>query len=74
MPDANGARVLLGVRGMDHPSARARVESTLRSVPGVLSAEATADAQVAVVYDDSEVTIMDLIRSLRRLGFLAGME
>ena len=34
-----------------------------------------ADAQrVNVVYDPSEVTVMDLIRALRRIGFLAGME
>ncbi len=71
---AGGTRVLLGVRGMDNAAARTRVEAALRGVPGVVSAEATVDAQVAVVYDDGDVTIMDLIRTLRHLGFLAGME
>ncbi len=67
-------RVLLGVRGMDTAASRTRVEETLRSVRGVLAVEASSDLQVAVEYDAGEVTVMDLIRALRRLGFLAGME
>lgn len=69
-----GARVLLGVRGMDTDTSRAAVEETLRSVRGVLRVEASSDLQVAVEYDAGEVTVMDLIRALRRIGFLAGME
>lgn len=67
-------RVLLGVRGMDTPAAAERVRRTLALVGGVSSVEANADGQAAVEYDDSEVTVMDLIRSLRQIGFLAGME
>lgn len=67
-------RVLLGVRGMDTPAAAERVRRTLALVTGVASVEANADGQAAVEYDDSETTVMDLIRSLRRIGFLAGME
>lgn len=74
MAEAGRARVLLGVRGMDTGASRERVEATLRGVRGVLSAEASSDLQVAVEYDDAEVTVMDLIRALRRIGFLAGME
>lgn len=75
MPVADDAtRVLLGVRGMDTPAARERVQATLLGVAGVASAEASADGQVAVTYDAGEVTVMDLIRALRRIGFLAGME
>jgi copper chaperone len=72
--EAEPARVLLGVRGMDTAASRARVEEALRSVRGVLAVEASSDLQVAVEYDAGEVTVMDLIRALRRLGFLAGME
>ncbi|HKI58587.1 MAG TPA: heavy-metal-associated domain-containing protein [Trueperaceae bacterium] len=74
MADQSGARVLLGVRGMDTATSRGRVEEALRSVRGVLRAEASSDRQVAVEYDAAEVTVMDLIRALRRIGFLAGME
>ena len=74
MAEAERARVLLGVRGMDTAASRARVEEALRSVRGVMAVEASSDLQVAVEYDAGEVTVMDLIRALRRLGFLAGME
>ncbi len=69
-----GARVLLGVRGMDTETSRSAVEQALREVRGVRRAEASSDLQVAVEYDAAEVTVMDLIRALRRIGFLAGME
>lgn len=67
-------RVLLGVRGMDTADAAAVVTETLEAVPGVKSVEAGTDWQAVVVYDASELTVMDLIRALRRRGFLAGME
>ncbi|HEX7004541.1 MAG TPA: heavy-metal-associated domain-containing protein [Trueperaceae bacterium] len=68
------ARVLLGVRGMDNEAAAERVQRTLREVRGVSSVDANKDGQATVEYDDAEVTVMDLIRSLRQIGFLAGME
>lgn len=74
MADEGAVRVLLGVRGMDTAESRGRVEDTLKSVRGVVSVEASSDRQVAVAYDAAEVTVMDLIRALRRIGFLAGME
>lgn len=74
MAEGGGARVLLGVRGMDTDDSRGRVEQALREVRGVVRAEASSDLQVAVEYDAAEVTVMDLIRALRRIGFLAGME
>lgn len=67
-------RVLLGVRGMDTPDAAALVRETLLQLEGVSLVEAGADSQAVVEYDSTETTVMDLIRSLRRLGFLAGME
>lgn len=74
MPDEGPARVLLGVRGMDTEASCGRVEEALRSVSGVVRVEASSDRQVAVEYDAADVTVMDLIRALRRIGFLAGME
>ena len=67
-------RVLLGVRGMDTPAAKEKVRRTLLDVEGVASAEIVADEQAAVSYDATLVTVMDLIRALRGIGFLAGME
>ncbi|MBS3933844.1 MAG: heavy-metal-associated domain-containing protein [Truepera sp.] len=67
-------RVLLGVRGMDHEAAVQKVTRALLAVPGVARVSATADEQASVEYDATEVTVMELIRALRRIGFLAGME
>lgn len=67
-------RVLLGVRGMDTPEAKERVRATLLAVDGVATVEVGADQQAAVSYDPTVVTVMDLIRALRNIGFLAGME
>jgi len=66
-------RALLAVRGLDTDAARAKVLATLRGVAGVVEATSVGDAQVLVRYDGGEVTVMDLIRALRRLGFVAGM-
>ncbi len=69
-----GARVLMGVRGMDTLEARERVMATLRAVPGVTLVTPGDAGRVTVEYDPGEVTAMDLIRALRKIGFLAGME
>lgn len=67
-------RVLLGVRGMDNEAAVHKVTQALLAIPGVTRVSAAADEQASVEYDASEVTVMELIRALRRIGFLAGME
>ncbi|MBW7916687.1 MAG: heavy-metal-associated domain-containing protein [Trueperaceae bacterium] len=64
----------MGVRGMDTDQAREVVMTALRGVAGVSHVEAGDALRVAVEYDPTEVTAMDLIRALRRIGFLAGME
>lgn len=68
-----GVRVLLGVRGLDDDE-RPRVHAALEAVPGVLHVEAADRGQVAILYDDHATTVMTMIRALRRLGYLAGME
>jgi copper chaperone len=66
-------RALLAVRGLDTDAARSKVLAALRAVRGVVEANPVGDAQFLVRYDGGEVTVMDLIRALRRLGFVAGM-
>ncbi len=68
-----GARVILGVRGMDTEAARAKVRQALLALPGVASVDPSGDQQWLVRYDPTEATVMDMIRAARRLGFLAGM-
>ena len=62
------------VRGMDTEEARQQVAATLREVAGVIDVQRADTQQMSVTYDPTEVTVMDLIRALRRIGFLAGME
>lgn len=59
---------------MDNAEAADKVRRTLEGMEGVRAADARIDGQAEVEYDDGVVTVMDLIRSLRRIGFLAGME
>ena len=68
------ARVILGVRGMDTPDAASKVQTTLLGLDGVEQVDAGVDQQASVVYDASSTTVMDFIRALRKIGFLAGME
>jgi len=68
-----GDRALLSIRGLDNEPARAKVLAALRAVPGVVGAASAGEGQVMVDYDGGEVTVMDMIRALRRLGFVAGM-
>lgn len=69
-----GVRVLLGVRGLDEDDDRRRVHEALAATPGVLEVGAGDAGQVEVRYDDTETTVMEMIRAVRRLGYLAGME
>ncbi len=64
-------RVLMGVRGMNREAGE-RVAGALRQIPGVV--KVTPDeGQIEVHYDPSQLTNMDLIRTIRQQGFLAGM-
>lgn len=64
-------RVLLGVRGMNK-EAGVKVAAALQAMPGVSKA-IPDDGQIEVHYDASYHTIMDLVRTVRMQGFLAGM-
>ncbi len=64
-------RVLIGVRGMTK-EAGARIATLLLDQGGVTKA-IPDDGQIEVHYDPSRLTVMDLLRTVRSQGFLAGM-
>ncbi|AFV76315.1 hypothetical protein YIM1640_00690 [Thermus oshimai] len=66
-------RVFLGVRGEPTPEGMERILAALRRLPGVAEAQAVGPAQIQVEYDPQALTVMDLIRTVREQGFLAGM-
>lgn len=68
------SRVILGVKGMDTPEAVRKVKETLQVLEGVTRVDAGTDRQAAIEYDPSSITVMDFIRALRKIGFIAGME
>ncbi len=67
------ARVLLGIKDLKGQSEVDRVKKTLLIISGVKSVSAGLDGQASVEYDGDELTIMDLIRALRKEGFVSGM-
>ncbi|WP_291429938.1 heavy-metal-associated domain-containing protein [Deinococcus sp.] len=68
---SNAARVVLGVRGMTR-DAGTSVAAALSALPGVT--RATPDeGRIEGHYDPSQLPVMDLVRSVRSQGFLAGM-
>ncbi len=73
-PAESLARALVAVRGLDSDDAIRRVHAALAAVPGVHAVGPGDGGKVVVDYDPSEATVMDLIRALRRIGFLAGMD
>lgn len=66
-------RTLLGVRGLETPEQNEKLITALKLLPGVRAARAADKGQLEVEYDPVELTIMDLIRTIREQGFLAGM-
>ena len=67
------SRVLIGIRGEPAPEGMARILNALKALEGVVEAQATGPAQVLVEYNPQTLTVMDLIRTIREEGFLAGM-
>jgi copper chaperone len=67
------SRVLIGIRGEPTPEGMTRILKALSALEGVKEAQATGPAQVLVEYDPQDLTVMDLIRTIREEGFLAGM-
>lgn len=67
------ARVLLGVNGMNKPEAVEEVRKTLIALEGIERVEARLDGQATVDYDAGDMTVTDILRALRKRGFVAGM-
>jgi copper chaperone len=68
------ARVILGVKGMNTMESAEKVWETLMAIDGVEKADVGTGQQATVEYDAGSLTVMDLIRALRKIGYLAGME
>jgi len=66
-------RVLLGVRGLERGDQVEKVSNALRRMEGVDSVKPADTGQLEVEYDPFKLTVMDLIRTVREQGFLAGM-
>ncbi len=66
-------KVLLGVRGLVDSEATERVVKALKNLKGVTEVAPSQAGQIEVSYDPAAVTVMDLLRSVRGQGFLAGM-
>ncbi|WP_135256642.1 heavy-metal-associated domain-containing protein [Thermus caldilimi] len=66
-------RVLIGIRGEPTPEGMERILRALRDLEGTSQVQATGPTQVLVEYDPQVLTVMDLLRTIREQGFLAGM-
>jgi copper chaperone len=73
MTQTGMTRVLLGIRGLEKPDQADKISSALKKIPGVQTVKPGDKGQIEVEYDAQKLTVMDLIRTVREQGFLAGM-
>lgn len=66
-------RVLLGVRGLERPEQIEKLSAALKKIDGVETISPADAGQLEIEYDPYKLTVMDLIRTVREQGFLAGM-
>jgi copper chaperone len=66
-------RVLLGVRGLTTQESIEGVLKVLKSIEGVTEVNNPHPGQVEVSFDPTQATVMDLLRAVRSVGYLAGM-
>jgi copper chaperone len=71
MPNMN--RVLLEVRGLVTEEASEKVMAALKSVQAVTDVNNPHPGQIEVSFDPTQATVMDLLRAVRSVGYLAGM-
>jgi copper chaperone len=67
------SRVLLGVKGLSTPEAVNKVSTALKAMGCVQEVNSPHPDQIEIHYDEGAATVMDLIRTVRGQGFLAGM-
>lgn len=69
----NAAQIEFRVGGMDCPHCPASIEEDLRKLRGVSATHVNLASQSAhVVYDPSQVEVIDLIKAIRTAGYSAG--
>ena len=66
-------RIMLGIQGIESDDQMKKVVDALARQKGVLKAEVQQLGQISIEYDPHRLTVMDLIRTVREEGFLAGM-
>src|SRR5258708_12820621 len=67
------SRIILPIEGMSCASCAATVQEALSVVPGVTTAAVNyATGKAAVDYDDSQIGVGQLIRSVREAGYDCG--
>jgi copper chaperone len=67
------SRILLGVKGLSTPEAVSKVTTALKAMNCVQEVNSPHHDQIEIHYDDGSATVMDLIRTVRSQGFMAGM-
>ncbi len=66
-------KALMQVHGLSDAESTKRVIESLQGLSGVESVKVSDRGVLAVAYDGSYLTVMDLIRNVRKQGFLASM-
>ena len=66
-------RIVLPIEGMSCASCAATVQEALARAPGVATAAVNyATARAAVDYDDAQLGVADLIKTVRAAGYACG--
>ena len=66
-------RVLLGVRGLVTEEAAEKIMAALKAIAAVSEVNNPHPGQIEVSFDPTQATVMDLVRAVRSVGYLAGM-
>ena len=66
-------KALMQVHGLSDTESTKRVIESLEAMSGVESVKVSDRGVLAVAYVGSYLTVMDLIRNVRKQGFLASM-
>ncbi len=73
MTENQNQKVLMQVQGLVDADSTKRVMDSLEAMPGVQSVKLSDRGTLSIAYDGSYLTVMDLIRAVRKQGFLASM-
>jgi copper chaperone len=73
MTQDQNLKVLMQVQGLVDADSTKRVMDSLEALRGVQSVKLSDRGTLSIAYDSSYLTVMDLIRAVRKQGFLASM-